>query len=62
MSEATEQAPRRGALLFSLFALYVIWGSTYLAMRFALTGFPPFRMAGLRFLLAGAGDGGLDRG
>nr|WP_242544232.1 drug/metabolite exporter YedA [Corallococcus sp. NCSPR001] len=40
-------------MLFSLFALYVIWGSTYLAMRFALTGFPPFRMAGLRFLLAG---------
>nr|WP_242595500.1 drug/metabolite exporter YedA [Corallococcus exiguus] len=40
-------------MLFSLFALYVIWGSTYLAMRFALTGFPPFRMAGMRFLLAG---------
>ncbi|NBD12649.1 drug/metabolite exporter YedA [Corallococcus sp. Z5C101001] len=40
-------------MLFSLFSLYVIWGSTYLAMRFALTGFPPFRMAGLRFLMAG---------
>ncbi|RYZ41573.1 MAG: drug/metabolite exporter YedA [Myxococcaceae bacterium] len=53
LPEATEPAPHRGWLLFSLFALYVIWGSTYLAMRFALTGFPPFRMAGLRFLVAG---------
>lgn len=46
--------PSRGGLLFSLFALYVIWGSTYLAMRWALTGFPPFLMAGMRFLLAGS--------
>ncbi|NBC42428.1 drug/metabolite exporter YedA [Corallococcus exiguus] len=51
--DVAEPAPHRGRLLFSLFALYVIWGSTYLAMRFALTGFPPFRMAGMRFLLAG---------
>ncbi|GMT98104.1 drug/metabolite exporter YedA [Corallococcus caeni] len=51
--DVAEPAPHRGRLLFSLFSLYVIWGSTYLAMRFALTGFPPFRMAGLRFLLAG---------
>lgn len=52
-TEAAEPEPHRGRLLFSLFSLYVIWGSTYLAMRFALEGFPPFRMAGLRFLLAG---------
>ncbi|MHA7634275.1 drug/metabolite exporter YedA [Corallococcus sp. M7] len=51
--DVAEPVPHRGRLLFSLFALYVIWGSTYLAMRFALTGFPPFRMAGMRFLLAG---------
>jgi drug/metabolite transporter (DMT)-like permease len=41
-------------LLFCLFALYVIWGSTYLAIRWALQGgFPPFLMAGTRFTLAG---------
>ena len=41
-------------LVFCLFALYVIWGSTYLAIRWALMGgFPPFLMAGLRFTLAG---------
>ncbi len=37
----------------SLFALYLIWGSTYLAMRFAIEGFPPFMMAGIRFIVAG---------
>jgi len=37
----------------ALFSLYVIWGSTYLAMRVAMEGFPPFRMAALRFLVAG---------
>jgi len=38
----------------ALFCLYVIWGSTYLAMRIAMEGFPPFLMAALRFLIAGA--------
>ena len=38
----------------ALFALYIIWGSTYLGMRFALASFPPFIMAAVRFLTAGA--------
>lgn len=37
----------------ALFALYVIWGSTYLAIRFALESYPPFLLAGVRFLGAG---------
>lgn len=37
----------------SLFALYVIWGSTYLGIRFALESYPPFLLAGIRFLGAG---------
>jgi len=36
-----------------LFALYLIWGSTYLGIHFALTSYPPFLLAGLRFLCAG---------
>jgi drug/metabolite transporter (DMT)-like permease len=32
----------------------VIWGSTYLAIRFAIETLPPFLMAGTRFLSAGA--------
>lgn len=42
-----------GLVLLCLLALYVIWGSTYLGMHFALESFAPFTMAGLRFLLAG---------
>jgi len=37
----------------ALFALYVIWGSTYLGIRFALESYPPFLLAGIRFLGAG---------
>lgn len=34
-------------------AVYIIWGSTYLAIRFAIDTLPGFLMAGVRFLLAG---------
>jgi drug/metabolite transporter (DMT)-like permease len=37
----------------ALLALYIVWGSTYLAIRFAVETIPPFMMAGLRFLVAG---------
>ncbi|MCB5185157.1 drug/metabolite exporter YedA [Methylobacillus gramineus] len=40
-------------ILLALLALYFIWGSTYLAMRFAIESFPPFLMAAIRFLVAG---------
>lgn len=38
----------------ALFAIYVIWGSTYLAISLAVQTIPPFLMAGTRFLIAGA--------
>lgn len=34
-------------------AVYIIWGSTYLAIRFAIEDIPPLLMAGARFLLGG---------
>jgi drug/metabolite transporter (DMT)-like permease len=37
----------------SLLALYLVWGSTYLAIRIGLEGLPPLLMAGTRFLAAG---------
>ena len=37
----------------ALIALYLVWGSTYLAIRVALVSYPPFLMAGVRFLCAG---------
>jgi len=36
-----------------MLALYFIWGSTFLAIRWALPGFPPLLMSGLRFVCAG---------
>jgi drug/metabolite transporter (DMT)-like permease len=36
-----------------LLALYVIWGSTYLGIHFALASYPPFLLAGVRFACAG---------
>ena len=41
------------AILASFFALYVIWGSTYFAIRIGVAQWPPLMMAGIRFLLAG---------
>jgi drug/metabolite transporter (DMT)-like permease len=41
-------------IILAFAALYVIWGSTYLAILFAIQSIPPFLMAGTRFLLAGA--------
>ncbi len=43
----------RWLVIACLFAVYVIWGSTYLAMRIAVEGLPPFLMAGTRFILTG---------
>ena len=37
-----------------LVAIYVIWGSTYLGMELAIESIPPFLMASIRFLIAGA--------
>jgi drug/metabolite transporter (DMT)-like permease len=45
--------PSKLAILSAFAALYVIWGSTYLGIRFAIDTIPPLLMAGTRFLLAG---------
>jgi drug/metabolite transporter (DMT)-like permease len=41
-------------LIGAFFALYVIWGSTYLAIRIGIESWPPLMMAGIRFLIAGS--------
>lgn len=41
-------------VLVALVALYLIWGSTYLAIRYAVVDFPPFMAGAIRFLIAGA--------
>jgi drug/metabolite transporter (DMT)-like permease len=45
---------RRLKLALALASLYLIWGSTYLAILMAIDTLPPFLMAGVRFVVAGA--------
>ena len=50
-----ERGPRTSSIVVALFSLYIIWGSTYLAIRIAVEGhFPPLYMAAARQMLAGA--------
>ena len=46
-------APTKIRIIFAFAALYLIWGSTFLGIRFAIETIPPFLMAGARFLAAG---------
>jgi drug/metabolite transporter (DMT)-like permease len=45
--------PKKTLVIIAFAALYLIWGSTYLGIRFAIETIPPFLMAGARFVLAG---------
>ena len=47
-------ADRRTLVWVALGTLYLVWGSTYLAIRVAVETIPPFMMASVRFLIAGA--------
>ena len=61
MNHVATAAPTPSALLtprvlvpLALLGVYLIWGSTYYAIRVAVAEYPPFLMAAVRFLLAGA--------
>lgn len=43
----------RVRLIVAFASIYLIWGSTYLAIRFAIETIPPFAMCGFRFLIGG---------
>ena len=43
----------RGQIIAGFASIYVIWGSTYLAIRYAVETIPPFLMGGVRFLISG---------
>ena len=45
--------PLKIKIFIAFGAIYVIWGTTYLAIRFAIETIPPMFMMGCRFLLAG---------
>ena len=51
----THAPPAASRVALALAAVYLIWGSTYLGIRFALEGgFPPFLLGGVRFIIAGS--------
>lgn len=49
----TGVSPGKAKLIAAFAAVYVLWGSTYLAIRFGVETIPPFLMAGTRHLTAG---------
>ena len=54
MSTDSTLAPSRFAFLTAFAIVYVIWGSTFLAILVAIQTLPPFLMASARFLVAGS--------
>jgi drug/metabolite transporter (DMT)-like permease len=55
MSQPTtiKRGDSRLVVVAALLAVYFIWGSTYLGIRFGMEGFPPFLLNGFRVLVAG---------
>jgi drug/metabolite transporter (DMT)-like permease len=51
---STNKEPSKLLVLTAFAALYIIWGSTYLAIRIGIKTVPPFFLVGIRFLVAGA--------
>jgi drug/metabolite transporter (DMT)-like permease len=45
--------PHRAAVVFAFLAIWLIWGSTYLGIRYAVETIPPLYTAGIRHLIAG---------
>lgn len=50
---ASTPTPTRTLLIIAFATIYLVWGSTYLAIRVAVETMPPFAMAAVRFLIAG---------
>ena len=50
---AAKPRPNRLGVIAAFFAIYVVWGSTYLAIRYAVAAIPPLYTAGFRHLVAG---------
>lgn len=53
-SETITQNRKGFWIILSLLTVYIVWGTTYLAVRIALGSFPPYLLLGIRFVIAGA--------
>ncbi|MBL8160686.1 MAG: EamA family transporter [Anaerolineae bacterium] len=54
MSFPRLSSPAAGRMVASFAAVYLLWGSSYLAIHFALETLPPLLAAGMRFITAGS--------
>src|SRR5436190_18911286 len=52
-TRAPQPASNRAAVILALLAVYVVWGSTYLGIKIALTGYAPFALGAIRMVVAG---------
>jgi drug/metabolite transporter (DMT)-like permease len=52
-TKSTAKQNKRIAIIVALISLYILWGSTYLGMHFAIQSFPPLLMPGVRFTISG---------
>jgi drug/metabolite transporter (DMT)-like permease len=52
-TEATPQSRKGFWVIVSLLTVYIVWGTTYLAVHIALASFPPYLLLGIRFTIAG---------
>jgi drug/metabolite transporter (DMT)-like permease len=55
MAGYSRPVPLRWKIVLAFASIYLVWGSTYLAIRYAVETLPALGMAGARFTLAGAG-------
>jgi drug/metabolite transporter (DMT)-like permease len=53
IEQSTAPVVPRWQLVAGFLVIYVVWGSTYLAIKWGVQSIPPFAMASVRFLLAG---------
>jgi drug/metabolite transporter (DMT)-like permease len=53
VSDHRSAPPSVGAVVAAFAAVYLLWGSTYLGIRFTIETLPPFLTQGLRFMAAG---------
>ncbi len=50
---SVQEAPSRGRVVLAFAAVYLLWGATYLAIKWGIETIPPFLLAGGRHMIAG---------
>jgi len=53
LGSTAQQKSSKSAVVAAFAAIYILWGSTYLGILYAIESIPPFLMASARFLIAG---------